>query len=414
MRKVVVLLFALTSFFVIYAQDFVDTVYSSSVLNVKFFQTGSQLSYPVISLNSNQTLTLRFDIVDDNPQNLQYSFVHCSWDWSEEDLYDQDFLDGYYVNRLWDYRQSFNTNVLYYNYEISFPNDYVRFLVSGNYLVRVSLVSDPDSIILQKRFVVVENQIPINAKVKPATNSALRLTHQEVDVSYDITGRNFDDPYNNMRLAIYQNFRPDMVAFIYEPKFFQGGQMIYDYDDINVFPGGNEFRTFSTVDFKFQSGKVFKSEFRQGLYHSYLLPDNIQGAYASYRDANGNFIIKAVNVDDPWSQADYLKVHFTLWTKHPLVHGGDVYVFGGLTNWKIKPEFKLSYNQQAQGYTGAILLKQGVYDYQYVVVRDGRIIYDEIEGSFYQTSNDYLIFVYYQDQAPYYWRVVGYKKVRYP
>ncbi len=413
MRKLALLLSILICFSIANAQQFIDTVYSPKVRSVKLYQTGSQLTYPVIELNSGQTLSLRFDIISDHPLNLQYSFVHCSWDWSEEDLFEQDFLDGYYENRIWNYNQSFNTNQLYYNYYVSFPNQYVKFLVSGNYLIRISLVSDPDSIILQKRFVVVEKQLPVQANVHPATNSALRLTHQEVDVSFNIGNQNFTDPYNNMRLAIYQNFRPDRVAFILEPKFFQGGQMIYDYDDINVFPGGNEFRTFSTVDYKFHSGKVFKSDFEQGLYNSYLLPDNVQSAYASYRDANGNFVIRAANVDNSWTQGDYLMVHFSLWTKHPLLHGGDVYVFGGLTNWKIRPRFKLEYNQKAQGYVGQILLKQGIYDYHYVVVRDGQIIYDELEGNFYQTSNDYLIFVYYQAQAPYYWRVVGYRKVQY-
>ncbi len=413
MRKLAVLLLGLFSFFLVNSQDFEDTVYSPLVRTVKFYQTGSQLSYPVLDLNGSHTLTLRFDIMADHPLNLQYTFVHCSWDWTEEDLYEQDYLDGYYTNRLWDYRQSFNANVSYFNYSVKFPNEYVRFLVSGNYLIRVSLVSDPDSVILQKRFVVVEKLLPVSVSVHPATNSALRLSHQEVDVKFDITGHGFDDPYNNMRVAIYQNFRPDMVAYLLEPKFFQGGQMIYDYDDINVFPAGNEFRTFSTVDFKFHSGKVFKSEFKNGVYNSYLLPDNVQGAYASYRDANGNFIIRAANVENPWSEADYVKVHFALWTKHPLLHGGDVYVFGGLTNWKIRPDFKLKYDPGAQGYVGAILLKQGVYDYHYVVVRDGQVYYDELEGSFYQTGNDYLVFVYYQDQAPYYWRVVGYRKVEY-
>jgi hypothetical protein len=88
-------------------------------------------------------------------------------------------------------------------------------------------------------------------------------------------------------------------------------------------------------------------------------------------------------------------------------------VFGGLSNWKIRPDFKLHYNPQVNGYVGTILLKQGVYDYHYVVVRDGSVYEDELEGSFYQTTNDYLVFVYYQDQAPYYWRVVGYRKVGY-
>jgi len=414
MIKYKFLLFLLLSFLEIKAQYFTDTIFSRIIGNVKFFQENNQLSYPVIELNSGQALELRFDLFSDIPINLQYSFVHCSWDWTEEDLLEHDFLDGYYYNPIYDYRQSFNTNVTYYNYKIKIPNKDVNFLVSGNYLIKISLTSDPDSVLLQKRFIIVEKKFNLDSRVKPATNSALRLTHQEIDVSLDIAGNDLYDPYANLRLAIYQNFRADRIAFLYEPKFFQGSNFIYDYDEINVFPGGNEFRTFSIVDYKFHSGKVFRSEFQDSLYHSFLLPDYVQVAHASYNDANGNFIIRARNVNDVWSESDYVMVNFFLLAKKKIPFSGNVYVFGSLSNWKIKPEFKLVYNEQANGYIGQVLLKQGIYDYKYILVKNGKPDFSAIEGNFYHTENDYLIFVYYQEQAPYYWRVMAYQKIKYP
>ncbi len=410
MRKLSVLLFGLFVFFQVFSQDFNDTIYSPLVRSVKFYNSVSQLAYPVITLGSDETLTLRFDILQSQAVNLEYSFIHCSWDWSEEDIFPDDCIDGYYQNRVWNYSQSFNTYVSYFNYTVIFPNENVRFRLSGNYLLRITLANNPDSVILQKRFVVVERNIPIEVQVKPATEASLRATHQEVDVSFDISGHNIQQPWDYLRLAIYQNFRPDRVSFIDQPKFYQGNRLVYDYEDLNVFPGGNEFRTFSSVDYKFKSGRIFKAELEDTIYHCYLLPDNILNAYASYRDANGNFIIRANNVSDAWTQGDYVVMHFSLWTKRRL-SDADLYLFGGFSNWKIRPEYKLKFNPATGAYEGAFLMKQGIYDYEYVFWDKGRINEELTEGDFYQTLNDYLIFVYYLDQAPYYWRVVGYRFV---
>ena len=41
-----------------------------------------------------------------------------------------------------------------------------------------------------------------------------------------------------------------------------------------------------------------------------------------------------------------------------------------------------------------MLLKQGYYNYSYVVVKNGAITFDEYESSFFQTENDYQVFFY--------------------
>ncbi len=389
-----------------------DTVFSPYVKSIKIFLNDDQLAYPVLRLNSGDYIQVKFDIIGQNPADLQYSFVHCNWDWSDEDLFPNEYIDGYFENNILTYNQSFNTNLAYINYTITFPNENVRFLVSGNYLLKVFLASDPDSVLFQKRFFVVEDQVPIQADVHKSTVAQLRLTHQEVDFSIDLTGQNLINPWDYIKASIYQNFRFDMVRYLPQPKFYQGNQMIYDYEYENLFPGGNEFRTFNSSQFKYQSGKIYKFAYVDTIYFCYLLPDNIQYAHASYADANGNYVIYAKPADNIWTEADYTYINFALLADEPFVNG-DVYVFGALSNWKIRDEFKLIYDKALKAYTGNVLLKQGIYDYQYVFVPDDskKPTVQVTEGNFYQTLNDYLILIYYQEQAPYYDRIIGYKLV---
>ena len=59
-------------------------------------------------------------------------------------------------------------------------------------------------------------------------------------------------------------------------------------------------------------------------------------------------------------------------------------------------------------YEVTILMKQGFYNYQFVT-RDqqGNISNHDIDGSHYQTENDYTVLVYYRPFGARYTKVVG-------
>jgi hypothetical protein len=58
-------------------------------------------------------------------------------------------------------------------------------------------------------------------------------------------------------------------------------------------------------------------------------------------------------------------------------------------------------------------MKQGYYDYEYVFYNKYTKELDEafLEGSHYETENDYIICVYYHDFSMNYDRIIGYKVV---
>ena len=67
------------------------------------------------------------------------------------------------------------------------------------------------------------------------------------------------------------------------------------------------------------------------------------------------------------------------------------------------------YNPKTRLYEAKILVKQGFYNYQYITVdEDGKSSNHDIDGSFYQTENDYSVLVYYKKFGNRYDSVIGF------
>ena len=90
-----------------------------------------------------------------------------------------------------------------------------------------------------------------------------------------------------------------------------------------------------------------------------------------------------------------------------------MYLFGALTDWNIKEEAKLNYDERMGCYEPSLLLKQGYYNYTYLfITEDTQLASQEaVDGHFHQTSQDYYIFVYLYDYDYGYDRLLGYRKI---
>ena len=125
-------------------------------------------------------------------------------------------------------------------------------------------------------------------------------------------------------------------------------------------------------------------------------------------DADGRFIIDNQNANQTLLQCDYATVLFSIKQNLPLDEA-DVYVFGELSDWQLKPEFRMQYDPVTQVYWCDTWLKQGHYDYQYVVVdrKTGKPELDGLEGNWYTTGNQYTVLVYFRPFGARYDRLMG-------
>jgi len=183
------------------------------------------------------------------------------------------------------------------------------------------------------------------------------------------------------------------------PVFLRNNAMEYRYEQGNEFWAGNEFRRFNINNLN-QATEEIQAIYRDSIGIRVLLePDvkrNIRG-YRTLRDVNGQYLIQNNLGFDNDSEAEYVDVTFRLkWPEYD--SNRKFHLYGSLTDWDIKPEFKLNYEPEAREYRATVRLKQGYYEYEYVESRGfGTVDRYPVEGSFFETENTYTIFIYHRD-----------------
>ena len=91
-----------------------------------------------------------------------------------------------------------------------------------------------------------------------------------------------------------------------------------------------------------------------------------------------------------------------------------MYLFGMFSDWEIKPGFKMISNDSKTRFKGSVKIKQGFYNYSYVVVKPGQRPDESfLEGSYNQTENRYDILVYFRPVGGRYDQVLGYAEIDY-
>lgn len=375
---------------VIFDRIYKPNIYTALVHPVKF-----EPVLPVIELGSDQKLQLSFDDLDNDNKFYTYTFIHCNADWTPSQLMYTQYATGLPYDYINDWKFSLNCRKTYTNYRLVFPNDNITLTRSGNYIIKVYDNDDPTDIVLTKRFMVVEKTIAATGTVLRSTDPQYRNMKHEIDFTLDVSKMNVTDAYTQVKPVLMQNERWDNAIYGLKPLFNNNGKLTYDYYDRNTFNGGNEFRYFDCRNVRLTNDRVYKITYEDdGQYHFYLTEEKnrLVNRYYVMDDIDGRFFIRLFNGVDNYSEADYVWVHFALQADAPV--DGDVYVFGLLSNWQIQPRFKLTYNAATKQYEGKAMLKQGYYNYEYVVVKDGVVDDTYVEGNHYETENVYNLLVY--------------------
>lgn len=389
-------------------------IYKPSIHTVLLHKEGFELSPPIIELNTDDRLLLSFDDFSDDIKEYFYTVIHCDADWKPSEILPSEYISGFTEVKIMDYKFSVNTVQKYIHYQSSFPNENFKITKSGNYILMIYENPKPDSIVLTRRFMVYEPRISIDIKVKRPTNVDYHDTKQEVDFEINYQGLTITDPFSEIKVVVMQNNRNDNAIQNLKPSFIRPNHLIYDYQEENTFWGGNEYRHFDIKSLRYQSEKIDSIVFGDNKYHVYLYKDKPRRfrPYSTEIDINGKRLISVQEGNDAGTEADYVYVHFCLAYDYPLVDG-NLYVFGALSDWTIKNECQMCYNYEKKQYELTLYLKQGYYNYEYLYYKDGDKCADNtfIDGSFYETENDYTVYVYYRRITDRYDKFIGYKQV---
>ncbi len=408
-RKLIILV-AVLGAGIVNAQDVMQTtVFNKNIRSLQLYLNGFELSGPFLDLKGGNQLQLHFDELGTDFKNYQYSLVHCNADWTPSSLLPQEYIDGYYEDYINSYSTSFNTLQEYLHYTVNLPNENMKLKKSGNYVVKVYEIGKSETPSFMMRFVVYERMSSVVPIIKRSDMVQDREYLQEIDfsVSPAITMAN---PFTDLKVTILQDFRWDNPIMNLTPTFVRENEIVFNYDRKSSFPGGNEYRQLDLKTFRYQTARVAKILTSEGLVKVKLINDipRANFPYAQYQDINGGYVIK--NEDgqgNSITDADYALVTFTLPMKDP-VSVGTIYISGDFTLNRFTEETQMKYNYNIAAYECTMLVKQGYYNYQYVLVKDKtQPNSDFIEGSFFQTENAYTILVYFRDFATDYDRVIG-------
>lgn len=391
-----------------------DHIYRPNIHTVILEQVNHPLSDPIIEPGTGEQLKLTFDDLDADGKDYAYKFFHCDSKWNLSSIDETEFLNGFYSDHITSFKPSFNTVQPYYHYFTVFPTSQMQFTKSGNYVIMVYENSEPDIPVVTHRFQIVESHVKILPNLHRAVVVDQRNSSQEIDFNIQYNNYVIQSPFSEITVVIRQNGRWDNAVYDIKPLFMKQNELEYNYEDVNVFNGGNEFRNFDARTVKFQTQFVKNIELDSaGSYHIYLKDDESRSfkRYSIEDDIDGRYLIKMYDGNDSETESDYVTVHFRL-KSEDVMPNGNYYVFGSLTNWQTEPFAKLHYNYEESAYETSLLLKQGYYNYEYVFLEDGKKIADEtmIEGNHFETENEYTLLVYQQPPGSRYQKLIGYKK----
>lgn len=394
-----------------------DQNYRDEVHTVLLHLRGYELDKPVIYLdNMKEQLHLQFDLFSDDAPYLYYTFVHCDNKWQPTDLPKNDYLSGFFQEEIEKFTFSVNTFVNYVHYDLVFPTVNMMPKLSGNYLLVVT-GEDPNDIYFTRRFYVVDNIARINAAIpRYPFDLSLGTNKQQVDleIMYPDLFNSRADQYSSV--TIQQNGRWDNAVFGLKPTYVYPEKLSYLNNEKTVFESGNQYLRINTSNFDNRPEKT-RSVYREENGYVVTLYEDSQRSKHIYDDDQDLFGEKYIYLEhknfDPKYEADYAEVDFFL--KWPLyMIGKDVYIIGAITDWKLDDNAKMEYDPDRRGYKKTLLLKQGYYDYMYLVKDNasGITTLEPINGSFWETNNMYHIFVYLYDYVQGYDRLIGYTMVK--
>lgn len=375
-----------------------NKVYDPYIKTVQLYPIGTnsnaQLASAAVPLQGSQRLILEFDELFNDAFTYQVKYIRCDANWQKSSLADLEFLNTYNEFTINEYEYSFNTKTPYVHYKTILPKP----ILSGNYVLVVYADGDAEDIIISHRFIVFESKVTFTDQYGfTGLNSASRH-NQQLQFEINYKGVPMQNPGDQVEVSIIQNQRWDNIKQNLKPTFVREGDSKLEYryfTEETMFPGGNEFRYFDMRSIKYFGENVKTAHFEKDKIFTWIEDDKPRGelAYSNeLMDLNGKFVIDNVEGFDPIIENDYSKVEFTLVS--PKING-KVYIGGALTDWAITPDNALTYNSETNTYKGSLILKQGWYNYQYIV-KSNTVDKNYFEGNWSATNNQYQIIVYYR------------------
>ncbi|MGD8781574.1 MAG: DUF5103 domain-containing protein [Ignavibacteria bacterium] len=403
--KTTIILFLFIVPTIIFSNDFI-------IKSLRTYNSSKEASFPLIDFTTSDDnkITIEFDVEAETSPFLSIVFRFCDRNWVP---YDNIFLTpmGYNI----DYSIYFETipkanSGANYHFKEEYPNNDIKLPFSGKWMYYITDSQDTSIVYDWGKFIVVYPEMNLETSVKRS-----RLENSITDPA--ALGRTFTITTNfNLPESLFNTYLGEVEIIknleISDPikierDLFRDNRF-YDWDGANSFSfiakdiyPGNEYRTTDLRDKNKFSPPETVAQYDGVEVNRFFDPGG--------RDINGSSRI--INFKDTY--ADYMDVLFRL--RMPDGFNERIFIVGSFTDWEVWPDFELL---PVEGiYRLYVELKRGLYNYMYVTAEEDdykitNVNKLQIEGNFWETENDYRIFVYYkEEQLGGYDKLIGYSKI---
>ncbi|MDO9261521.1 MAG: DUF5103 domain-containing protein [Flavobacteriaceae bacterium] len=397
----------LISFQQVYAQN--NNLTDAEYIKTVVLKSENANSFaPIFRLG--EPFSLSFDDVEADEKDYYYLIEHFDYHWNKSKIAENEYVIGFHKNRIRNYENSFNTLQYYTHYIVNFPNEKTQITQSGNYLL--SVLDENDQIVFSRKLVVVNPKTEVGVTIHRTRAIETIAEQQTVQFSINHSNLSINNPSEEIKVVVIQNNNWNTAVKNLKPQYFRMNQLIYKYDLETSFWGGNEYLNFDNKIIRNTSLNISKVYLGDDIFYTYLFTDEERHKkpYTYFPDINGNFLVRNLEGENAALDADYSWIHFSLKTDKQYANK-DIYVYGNFNNWQFSSINKMKYNAITGLYELPILLKQGFYNYRYATIdhlnHKEKLNDSEIDGSFFQTENEYTVLVYYRKTGARFDEVIG-------
>lgn len=382
---------------------FFFAVAQTTIKSIQFRPLAQNNTSNILALGS--AFELSFDDLEADQKDYYYKIEHMTYDWAPSTIFPNEYIEGFQENAITKLENSFNTLQNYTNYRVQFPNNNTRITKSGNYLL--SVLNDVGEVVFSRRFTLYQNKTTVGARVVRSRNTLTRNQKQTVNFTINYNENSIQNPTQEVRVVVLQNNNWATAISNLKPQFFKRNQLVYTYVGKPDFWSGNEYLNFDNKQIRNSTVQIAKVEQKE-IFHSYLYTQSKRNKapYTYFPDINGQFIIRTIEATDTYTEADYARVHFSLKSDNRLEK--EVHVYGAFNNFKMTPETRMTYNNSNQNYEVSLVLKQGFYNYTFATKEENtQANLHELNGSFFETENEYNVLVYQKAFGQNYYQAIG-------
>lgn len=380
-----------------------------SIQSIVFHKTGNPRSAPIIKLKSGETLTLEFDYMREEADQLTVQISHKNADWSESGLMANNFLTSMNKDFISVGDQSRVQDPSYSHFSYRFPNRNFGMKVSGNYMLEVYL-NDSDQLLFSLPFFVHEDTGQLETRVQTLFN---------------LQAREFRKAHQLFSKFRYPDFiripRVDLSYYYVQNEFWGRAKKVQIFDDVT--PGVINFHlarersfnaTYTFFDLNLENFNVDGQRIRE--INQETIPPQIQ----LYRDVINLSDQPVFTSRSRFGQPNidrfsrYANVQFYLDTPSSFNTNQDIFLVGDFNNWGIKEAQRMRYDPEKGLWEGNAFAKQGRYTYKYVSINRNNYSVDDIllDDTFANVFQNYTVFVYFKDPEKFFTRLLTFQRLR--